>query len=47
MTDKWGTIDSAAKTVISSFGGGAEADTADAGSAISGLVGPLSTLAGK
>jgi hypothetical protein len=45
--DKWGTIDTAAKGVISTFGGGAKPDAAAAGSAISGLLGPLSALAGK
>jgi hypothetical protein len=45
--DKWGTIDTAAKTAISTFGGGAKPDAAAAGSAISGLLGPLSALAGK
>ncbi|MEB3362129.1 MAG: hypothetical protein VKI42_08420, partial [Synechococcaceae cyanobacterium] len=45
--DKWGAIDSAAKTVISTFGSGAKPDAAAAGSAISGLMGPLKALAGK
>ncbi len=45
--DKWGTIDSAAKTVISTFGPGAKPDATAAGSAISGLMGPLQALAGK
>jgi hypothetical protein len=45
--DKWGTIDTAAKTVISTFGGGAKPDAAAAGSAITGLLGPLNALAGK
>ena len=45
--DKWGAIDSAAKTVISTFGSGAKPDAAAAGSAITGLMGPLKALAGK
>jgi hypothetical protein len=45
--DKWGAIDTAAKAVISTFGGGAKPDAAAAGSAITGLLGPLSALAGK
>ena len=45
--DKWGTIDSAAKTVISTFRSGAKPDATAAGSAISGLMGPLKALAGK
>ena len=45
--DKWGAIDTAAKAVISAFGGGAKPDAAAAGSAITGLLGPLSALAGK
>ena len=45
--DKWGAIDTAAKTVISTFGAGAKPDAAAAGSAITGLLGPLSALAGK
>jgi hypothetical protein len=45
--DKWGAIDTAAKTVASTFGNGAKPDAAAAGSAISGLLGPLSALAGK
>ena len=45
--DKWGAIDMAAKAVISTFGAGAKPDAAAAGSAISGLLGPLSALAGK
>jgi hypothetical protein len=45
--DKWGAIDAAAKTAISTFGGGAKPDAAAAGSAISGLLGPLNALAGK
>jgi hypothetical protein len=45
--DKWGAIDTAAKAVISTFGGGAQPDAAAAGSAISGLMGPLSALVGQ
>lgn len=45
--DKWGAIDSAAKSVISTFGNGAKPDAAAAGSAITGLMGPLSALVGK
>jgi hypothetical protein len=45
--DKWGAIDTAAKGVISTFGGGTQPNAAAAGSAITGLLGPLSALAGK
>jgi hypothetical protein len=45
--DKWPAIDTAAKTVISTFGGGAKPDAPAAGSAITGLMGPLSALVGK
>jgi len=45
--DKWGAIDGAAKTVISTFANGAKPDAAAAGSAISGLMGPLSALVAK
>jgi hypothetical protein len=45
--DKWGAIEAAAKTVSSTFGNGAQPDAAAAGSAISGLMGPLSALVGK
>jgi len=45
--DKWTTIDTAAKIVIGTFGGGAKPDAAAAGSAITGLLGPLSGLIGK
>jgi hypothetical protein len=45
--DKWATIDMAAKTVITTFGDGAKPDTTAAGSAITGLIGPLSGLLGK
>jgi hypothetical protein len=45
--DQWGAIDTAAKAAISTFGGGANPDAGAAGSAISGLIGPLSSLLGK
>lgn len=45
--DKWAAVDTAAKTVISTFGSGAKPDAAAAGSAITGLMGPLSGLIGK
>ncbi|MEB3156160.1 MAG: hypothetical protein VKO26_01830 [Cyanobacteriota bacterium] len=45
--DKWPAIDTAAKGILSTFGGGAKPDAAAAGSAITGLLGPLSALAGK
>jgi hypothetical protein len=45
--DKWGAIESAAQTAISTFGAGAKPDAATAGSAITGLMGPLKALAGK
>ena len=45
--DKWAAIDTAAKAVSSTFGGGAKPDSAAAGSAITGLMGPLSALMGK
>ncbi len=45
--DKWGAIDGAAKTLISTFGNGAKPDAAAATSAISGLMGPLSGLVGR
>lgn len=45
--DKWGAIDTAAKAVSSTFAGGAQPDAAAAGSAITGLLGPLQALAGK
>jgi hypothetical protein len=37
----------AAKTAISTFGAGAKPDAAAAGSAITGLMGPLQGLLGK
>ena len=45
--DKWPAIDTAAKAAISTFAGGAKPDAAAAGSAITGLMGPLSALMGK
>lgn len=45
--DKWAAIDTAAKAVISTFGDGAKPDAIAAGSAITGLLGPLSNLIGK
>jgi hypothetical protein len=45
--DRWAAIDTAAKAVISTFAGGAKPDAAVAGSAITGLLGPLSALAGQ
>jgi hypothetical protein len=45
--DKWGAIDTAAKAVINTFAGGAKPDAAAAGSAITGLMGPLSALVGQ
>ncbi|MCS5698666.1 hypothetical protein NZK32_06385 [Cyanobium sp. FGCU-52] len=45
--DKWPVIDTAAKLVISTFASGAKPDAAAAGSAITGLIGPLTTLIGK
>ena len=45
--DKWPAIDTAAKAAISTFAGGAKPDAAATGSAITGLMGPLSALMGK
>ena len=45
--DKWPAIDSAARLVIKTFASGAQPDAAGAGSAITGLIGPLSSLLGK
>jgi hypothetical protein len=45
--DKWPAVETAAKTVISTFASGATPDAATAGSAITGLMGPLSGLIGK
>lgn len=45
--DKWPAIESAAKTLSATFSGGATPDASSAGSAISGLMGPLQGLMGK
>jgi hypothetical protein len=45
--DKWPMINTAANLVISTFDKGATPDAGAAGSAISGLIGPLSGLLGK
>jgi hypothetical protein len=45
--DKWAAIDTAANVVLSTFDAGAKPDAASAGSAITGLMGPLSGLLGK
>lgn len=45
--DKWPMIETAANPVLSTFGGGGTPTAAAAGSAISGLIGPLSGLIGK
>jgi hypothetical protein len=45
--DKWPAVDTAAKAVISTFAAGAKPDGAAAGSAITGLMGPLGGLIGK
>ena len=45
--DKWPTIETAAKTLISTFAKGTSPDAAAASTAISGLAGPLSALIGK
>ena len=45
--DKWPLINTAARTVISTFASGAKPDANTAGSAITGLIGPLSALIGK
>lgn len=45
--DKWPAVEAAAKTVSSTFANGAKPDAAAAGSAITGLMGPLSALVGK
>ena len=42
--DKWPLINTAANLVLSTFDKGATPDAATAGSAISGLIGPLSAL---
>jgi hypothetical protein len=45
--DKWPMINTAANQVISTFDKGASPDAGAAGSAITGLIGPLSALLGK
>lgn len=45
--DKFPAIETAANTVISTFGGGGVPDAAGASAAIGGLMGPLSALIGK
>ena len=45
--DKWPMIETAANLVLSTFGGGGTPTAAAAGSALSGLIGPLSSLIGK
>jgi hypothetical protein len=45
--DKWPAIETGANTVLSTFGGGASPDAGAAGSALSGLIGPLSGLIGQ
>jgi hypothetical protein len=45
--DKWPMINTSANLVISTFDKGATPDAGAAGSAISGLIGPLSGLLGK
>ena len=45
--DKWPMIDTAAKLVIKTFASGAQPDAATAGSALTGLIGPLSSLLTK
>jgi hypothetical protein len=44
---KWSAINSAANTVLSTFDKGATPNAAAAGSAITGLLGPLNALIGK
>jgi hypothetical protein len=45
--DKWPAIETAANGVLSNFAGGGTPTAAAAGSALSGLIGPLSSLIGK
>lgn len=45
--DKWSAINNAANQVLSTFDKGARPDAAAAGSAITGLIRPLSALIGK
>jgi len=45
--ERWPAIESAANTVLNTFAGGASPDASAAGSALSGLIGPLSGLVGQ
>lgn len=45
--DKWPMIETAANLVLSTFGGGVTPDAGTAMSAITGLIGPLSSLIGQ
>jgi hypothetical protein len=45
--DKWPMIETGANLVLSTFGGGGTPDAGTALSAITGLIGPLSSLIGK
>ncbi|MFN9631829.1 MAG: hypothetical protein ACK59A_16600 [Cyanobacteriota bacterium] len=45
--DKWPAIDSAAQMVLKTFAPGTAPDAATAGSALTGLMGPLAGLLGK
>jgi len=45
--DKWPMIDTAANLVLSTFGGGGSPDAGSAMAAITGLMGPLSSLIGQ
>jgi hypothetical protein len=45
--ERWPAIEGAANTVLNTFGGGTTPDAKAAGSALSGLIGPLSGLVGK
>jgi hypothetical protein len=45
--DKWPMIETGANLVLSTFGGGGTPDAGKALSAITGLIGPLSSLIGK
>jgi hypothetical protein len=45
--DKWPAIETAANGVLSTFGGGGAPAADAAGSALTGLIGPLSSLIGK
>lgn len=45
--ERWPAIEGAANTVLNTFGGGTTPDAKAAGSALSGLIGPLSGLVGN